>query len=70
MHWYCIWIGYKCTCGRCNSSYYFETDKHLKVKLGEHFGISPLILQGTKPADERSISEYLLKSNNHSYCAK
>ena len=27
---------YKYTCGRCNSSYYGETDRHLKVRAGEH----------------------------------
>ena len=30
----------KFQCGRCNASYYSETDKHLKVRTGEHIGIS------------------------------
>ena len=29
-------VVYKYTCGRCNSSYYGETDRHLKVRAGEH----------------------------------
>ena len=33
---------YKYTCGRCNSSYFGETDRHLKVRSGEDIGISPL----------------------------
>ena len=33
---------YKFQCGRCNASYYGETDRHLKIRLGEDIGISPL----------------------------
>ena len=36
---------YKYMCGRCNSSYCGETDKHLKVRSGKHIGISPLTLE-------------------------
>ena len=35
-------VVYKYTCGRCNSSYYGDTERHLKVRSGEHMGISPL----------------------------
>ena len=35
-------VVYKYTCGRCNSSYHGETDRHLKVRSGEHIGISTL----------------------------
>ena len=35
-------VVYKYACGRCNSTYYGETDRHLKVSSGEHIGISPL----------------------------
>ena len=35
-------VGYKYMCGRCNSVYYGEMDKHLKVRSGEHIRISPL----------------------------
>ena len=31
----------KYMCGKCNSSYYGETDRHLKVWSGEHIEISP-----------------------------
>ena len=30
---------YKYMCGRCNSSYCGETDRHLKVRSGEHIGM-------------------------------
>ena len=33
-------VVYKFQCGRCNASYYGETDKHLKVRSGEHIDIS------------------------------
>ena len=33
---------YKHTCGRYNSTYRGETDRHLKIRSGEQIGISPL----------------------------
>ena len=35
-------VVYKLQYGRCNASYYGETELHLKIRLGEHIGISPL----------------------------
>ena len=35
-------VTYKFQCGRCNAFYYGETDRHLKVRSGEHIGISPI----------------------------
>ena len=43
-------VVYKYTCGRCNSNYYGEMDRHLKVRSGEHIGISPLKFKKTKPS--------------------
>ena len=48
-------VVYKYTCGRCNSSYYSETDRHLKVRSGEHIGISPLTFGKVKPSKESAI---------------
>ena len=48
-------VVYKYTCGRCNSTYYGETDRHLKVWSGEHIGISPLTFKKTKPSKESAI---------------
>ena len=45
------WVVYKYTCGRWNSFYYSETDRHLKV-YWEHIGISPLTLRKVKPSRE------------------
>ena len=48
-------VAYKYTCGRCNSTCYGETDRHLKVRSGEHIGISPLTFKKTKPSKESAI---------------
>ena len=57
-------VVYKYTCGRCNSSYYGETDRHLKVRSGEHIGISPLTFRKVKPSKESAIRDHLLNCNN------
>ena len=58
-------VVYKYTCGRCNSTYYKETDRHLKVRSGEHIGISPkVIFKKTKPSKESAIRDHLLNCNS------
>ena len=57
-------VVYKYTCGRCNSVRYGETDRHLKVRSGEHIGISPLKFRKVKPSKESAICEHLLNCNN------
>ena len=54
------------TCGRCNSSYYGETERQLKVRSDENIGISPLTFKKMKPSKESSIRDHLLQSNNNS----
>ena len=51
-------------CGRCNSTYYGEMDMHLKVRSGEHIGMSPLTFKKTKPSTESAIRDRLLNCNN------
>ena len=53
-------VVYKFQCGRCNSSYIGETDRHLKVRSGEHIGISPLTFNKVKPSAESSVRDHLL----------
>ena len=48
----------------CNSSYYGETDRNLKVRSGEHVGISPLTFRKVKPSKESTIRDHLLNCNN------
>ena len=57
-------VVFKLTCGRCNSSYYGETDRHLKVRSGEHIGISPLTFRKVEPPKESAIRDHLLNCNN------
>ena len=57
-------VVYKYTCGRCTSSCYGETDRHLKVRSGEHIGISTLTFRKGEPSKERAIRDHLLNWNN------
>ena len=57
-------VVYKYTCGRCNSTYYGEMDRHLKVRSGEQIGISPLTFKKAKPSKESAIHDHLLNCNN------
>ena len=56
-------VVYKFQCGRCNASYYGETDRHLK-RSGEQIGISPLTFKKVKPSAESSIRDHLLFCNH------
>ena len=40
-----------------------ETDRHLKVRSGEHIGISPLTFKKTRPLKESAIQDHLLNCN-------
>ena len=51
-------------CGRRSCTYYGETDRHVKVRSGEHIGISPLTFKKTKPSKESAIRDHLLNCNN------
>ena len=55
---------YKYTGGTCNSSYYGEMDRHLKVRYAEHFGIPPLIFRKVKPSKESGIRDHLLNCHD------
>ena len=53
-----------CVCERCNSSHHGETDRHLKVKSGEHIGTSTLTFRKVNPLKESAIRDHLLICNN------
>ena len=57
-------VVYKYTCGKCNSTYYGETDRHLKVRSGAQIGISPLTFKKTKPSKNSAIRDHLLNCNS------
>ena len=58
-------VVYKYTCGRCNSSYYGETERHIKVRSGEHIGISPLTFKKMKLCKKSSICDHLLECDSN-----
>ena len=55
---------YKYTCGKGNSSKYGKTDRHLKVRSGEHIEISHLTFKKGTPSKESAICDHLLTCNN------
>ena len=57
-------VVHKYTCGRRSSTYYGETERHVKVSSGKHIGISPLIFKKTKPSRESAVRGHLLNCNN------
>ena len=56
---------YEYTCGRCNSSYCGKTERHLKIRSGEHIELSPLTFKKTKPSKESSILGNILQGENN-----
>ena len=57
-------VKHKYKCGKCNYSYYRKKDRHLKLKPGEHIGISPLTFRKVKQSKESAILDHLLFYNN------
>ena len=53
-------VAFKCTCESCKSFSYGETDRHLKVRCGEHIGISHLTWKKIRPSKESAIRDHLL----------
>ena len=56
-------VVYKYTYGSCKSSYYGEMDRHVKVRCGEHIGISLLTSKKIKPSKQSAICDHLLICN-------
>ena len=55
---------YKFSCGNCNVTYYGKTERHIKVRSGEHLGVSPLT--GKRVACKQSaVSDHLLLENHN-----
>ena len=53
-------IVYKFTCGRCNATYYGETCRHFKVRVGEHSGISPLTNKWSKSKKSTAVKDHMV----------
>ena len=59
-----LWSGIQNKRVRCNSSYYGETYRHLKVRFEKHTGISPLIFRKRNTLKKSAIRDNLLIWNN------
>ena len=59
-------VAYKFQCGRCNTSYYGDTERLLKVRSGEYIGISPLTFRKIKLPAKSSIRDHFLLFNHDS----
>ena len=57
-------VVYKYICGRCNSSYYSETGRHLRVRSGKHIGLSPLTFKTCKPSKGSAVRDHMLFCDN------
>ena len=53
-------IVFKFACGRCNATYYGETCRHFKVRVGEHSGISPLTNKRSKSKKSTAVKDHML----------
>ena len=56
----CSNIVYKFACGRCNATYYGETCRHFKVRVGEHSGISPLTNKRSKSKKSTAVKDHMV----------
>ena len=53
-------VVYKCSCDRCNATYYGETCQHLSVKVGEHSGVSHLTGKKSKSKKFTAVKDHML----------
>ena len=53
-------IIYKFTCGRCNATYYGETCRYCKVRVGEHSSISLLTNKQSKSKKSTALKDHML----------
>ena len=51
---------YKFQCGLWNESYYGECVRHLAVRSGEYFGISPLTGKRVQPRKDSAVCQHFL----------
>ena len=57
-------VVYKFQCGRCNASCYGETDRHLKIRLGEDISIFPLTFEKVRLSAESLLRDHHLFCNH------
>ena len=55
---------YKFQCSNCNITYYGETERHLKVRAGEHISTSPLTGKRVNNNKKSSVKDHCLLSGH------
>ena len=56
-------LGYICTCGNCNVTYYGKTPYHFITKAAEHVGVSNLTRKRLKNIKGSAVADHLLQCN-------
>ena len=51
-------------CSNCNITYYGETDRHLKVRAGEHISPSPLMRKRVNNNKKSSVKDHCFLSGH------
>ena len=52
-------VVYKFSCGRCNTTYYGETCRHLNIRVGEHSGVSPSTGKKSEAKTTTAIKDHM-----------
>ena len=60
----CFHLIYKFQCSNCNIIYYNETERHLKVRAGEHISMSPLTEKRVNNNKKSSVKDHCLLSGH------
>ena len=55
---------YKFTCSNCNVTYYGETERHLKIRAGEHLSISALTNKRVNNNKRSAIKDHCIFHNH------
>ena len=50
-------------CGRCNATYYGDTCRYFKVRVGQHSGISLLTNKRSKSKKSTAVKDHMLICN-------
>ena len=55
-----VLLVYKFSCGRCNTTYYGKTCRHLNIRVGEHSSVSALTGKKLKAKTITAIKDHIL----------
>ena len=56
-------VVYRFTCDSCNAIYVGKTQRHLRVRIAEHIGVSALTGKSIKPEKDSAVSQHMLMCN-------